>query len=307
MSFSAFVSNAEDCYFPVSITLDGGANEPYLRTVETRLQQAFNTENLTASEGAMFDVMITPIEISNEVISGMRATTTVVIDLEISIQNVVTKEQFGTASVRIQGSGKDTDRAKRSAAMSLKSNNNDVLAFVKNSRANIINYYDDNLDVVLNQVKQAMELRQLEKCMWLLSSIPSCIERYGEVINVSSAVFDKYLSIDCEEKLAKAKAAWAASQNREGAILAVSFLAGIDAESSCNNEAKALLQEIKDTISRFNDRAQSKDDELLEFDKELQRANIDNEKARIEAMRAIGIEYGKNQVQDNTIINNLKN
>lgn len=301
MSFVAFASNAEDCYFPVSIALNKTEDEPYLGIVETRLQQAFNAENLTAAEGAMFDVVITPIEISKETISGLRATATIVIDIELCIYNVVTEERFGTTSIRVQGSGRDIDSAKKSAANNIKFQNKNILAFVRDARANIINYYDNNLDIVLNQVRQAMELRQLDKCMWLLSSIPSCIKRYGEVISASSVVFDKYLSIDCEEKLAKARSAWAAYQNRDGAVLAVSYLAGIDAGSSCNIEAKALLQEISDRISSLNDREQCKDDELLEFNKELRRDNIDNEKSIIDAIRAIGIEYARNNKQENTI------
>lgn len=298
-------SFADDCYIPVSIAIDDVEGIQDFKTLENTLRRAFNTYNLTATEGAQFEVVVSPEEIASEVISGIRPTIVVVMNVHLTVANTVTKEQFETTTIRIQGSGKDASRARRAAVQSLKATSRNVVDFARNSRKSIVDYYDGHLDEILNQVQLAMGQRQLERCMWLLSSVPSCIKRYGDVISMSSAVFDRYLTLDCSKKLNNARVAWAASPDVDGAKLAISYLAGIDVESSCNQEAAALLNEIKAAVEEKYARDRERADDIIEFEKEMRRAAIQNEEARIEAMRAIGVAYGENQAANNNIINHL--
>lgn len=71
---------------------------------------------------------------------------------------------------------------------------------------------------------------------------------------------------------------------KEGAALAGAYLASIDPSSSYRDEALALAEQIRKRIG---------DD--WEFAKEQQRDAVALEKARIEAIRAIGVAYGENQ------------
>lgn len=298
-------SFAEECYIPIAIEIEDAGSSQELKSVEATLRRAFSTGNLTAAEGAQFKAVISPEEISSDVITGLRPTYTVVMELYLTVSNVVTKEQFASTAIRISGSGKTVSDARKSAARSIKPGNRKIEEFVRESRRNILNYYDENLDVILNQVRKTMGLRDLERSMWMLSSIPPCIRRYGEVADLSSEIFDRYLTLDCSVKLRNANAAWAAAPDIDGARLALSYLAGIDAESSCNPEAKKLMSEIKEVVGQLYGRDRDKADDLIEFEKEMMRATIDNEQARIEAMRAIGVAYGENQVKSDNIINNF--
>lgn len=295
-------SNAGDCYIPVSIVTDGQQD---LKGLDAALRRAFSTDNLTAAAGAQFEVIISPEEVRSEVVTGMRNTIVMVMDIHMTVTNAVTKEQFATTTIRVNGTGRDMSKARMAAARSLRSTDRKVVDFVKESRRSIIDYYDNHLDVILNQVRMSMDLRELDKCMWLLSSVPTCIKRYSEVIGLSSTVFDRYLTLDCSAKLKKAQAAWAASPDIDGARLAISYLAGIDSESSCNQPAMELLDEIRSAVRNLYERDRQVADDIFEFEKELRRADIDNERARIEAMRAIGIAYGENQAENNNIINHL--
>lgn len=97
-------------------------------------------------------------------------------------------------------------------------------------------------------------------------------------------IYQEYVDYDCAVKVNKARAIWNASQDKDGAALAGAYLASIDPASSCWDEALALAEQIRMRIG---------DD--WEFAKELQRDAVALEKARIEAIRAIGIAYGQNQ------------
>lgn len=298
----SLTASANDCYFPVSITLKEDAANVDFKAVEALVRRSFSTENITASQNALFDVTILPQEFNSETISGIRPVIAVVYDLTFTISNTISHEQFGSATLRLAGSGKNLSTARKAAARSLKADNVDLVRFVKMARSNVVEYYDNNLDVILNLAKLSMELQQLEKSMWLLSSVPPCINRYNEVIALSKNVFDKYLTLDCREKVTNAQMAWAASPDQDGARLAFSYLAGVNPESSCNEEAQKLVIEIKDTIARLYADNKEKANEILALEMELKRTEMDNEKARIEAMRAIGIAYGNNQPENNTNI-----
>ena len=97
-------------------------------------------------------------------------------------------------------------------------------------------------------------------------------------------IFKEYVDFDCAVKVNKARAVQNASQNKEGAALAGAYLASIDPSSSCRDAALALAEQIRKRIG---------DD--WEFAKEQQRDAVALEKARIEAIRAIGVAYGENQ------------
>lgn len=294
-------SYADECNIPISIVIDG-AEAQDLTTLDATFRRAYSSDNLTSGGDAQFEVRISPENITGEAVTGIRPTTIMVMDLHITVSNLVTKEQFATTTIRAQGAGKDASAARKSAARSIKSTDKNVVDFVRESRKSILNYYDNHLDDILNKVRMTMEQRQLDRCMWLLSSVPTCINRYGEVISLSSMVFNRYMTLDCIEKMRNAKAAWAASPDVDGARLAISYLAGIDPESSCSQDALALMDDIKAAVERLYERDREKADDLMAFEKELLRAGVDNEKARIEAMRAIGVAYGENQV-GNHIIN----
>lgn len=299
-------SYADECIIPISIVVDGTEDVQDFKTLDATFRCAFSSDNLTSGGDAQFEVRISPEDVASEVITGIKPTTVMVMDLHLTVSNLVTKEQFATTTIRIRGAGKNVSNARRSAARSLSSTNKNVVDFVRESRKNILRYYDSHLGDILNQVHMALDQRQLDRCMWLLSSIPTCIERYGEVISLSSVVFNRYLTLDCTQKLKNAKAAWAASPDVDGARLAISYLAGIDSESTCNQDALALMSEIKAAVARLYESDREKADDIIEFEKELRLAGIDNERARIEAMRTIGVAYGENQVGNNIINQSTK-
>ena len=97
-------------------------------------------------------------------------------------------------------------------------------------------------------------------------------------------IYQQYVDYDCAVKVNKARAVWSASQDRSGAVLAGAYLVSIDPASSCWDEALSLAEAIRLRIG---------DD--WEFSKELMRGSVMLEKARIEAIRAIGVAYGENQ------------
>ena len=99
-----------------------------------------------------------------------------------------------------------------------------------------------------------------------------------------SDTFIAFLDFDSTVKLTKARNIWNASQDKEGALLAGAYLSAILPSSSAYQDALKLEKAIRERIG-----------EEWEFYKELQRSSTELDKERIEAARAIGIAYAKNQ------------
>ena len=82
-----------------------------------------------------------------------------------------------------------------------------------------------------------------------------------------------------------ARSEWAKSPDAEGASKALDWLVFIEPGSSCEGEAKALYNEIKQKVTsdwNFENREKYKDEVGLK-------------KQRIEAARAIGVAFGNGQ------------
>lgn len=91
--------------------------------------------------------------------------------------------------------------------------------------------------------------------------------------------------------LNKAKTIWAANPTGEGAKEVAKLIGQIDPKASCHGEAMKFLQNVQ---------KQSRADFEFDFHKKYD-DQIDLEKHRIDAIRAIGEAYGNGQPK--TIVN----
>ena len=155
------------------------------------------------------------------------------------------------------------------------------------------------------QIRQAKSLstkQDFEQAMYLLTSIPTCINNYDAVEAAILSTFQTYVNQDCTGKINKARHAWNASQDREGAKIAGAYLAAINPAAQCYDDAMELADEIRERIGEEWEWAK----DLKEFGKEMARSQVELEKMRIEAARAIGESYAENQ-PDITINQNIIN
>lgn len=99
----------------------------------------------------------------------------------------------------------------------------------------------------------------------------------------------------CAINLAAARQAWAAEQNTIGAQKAGEYLAQIQPDAACYDEAMGVYQEIKGKVL---------DD--WKFEMKKYQDSVDVEKERINAMREVGVAYGRGQQPTTTNIGFLR-
>lgn len=283
---SAFAQ--DECVVPMMVLVPEQAEAipaTAQNTLESKLRQMVTQNGMEGgAKFSNFCVVANTTEGSKEVLSGTRPLVTLTVDLELFIGNNYTGEKFASTSITINGAGRNEAKAYSAAFASVSSNNTQIQKFLKDAKRKVNEYYETQIPNIISRAKGFAIKHEYEEALCLLTSVPTCCSKYDMVEKSMLEIFKEYVDFDCAVKINKARAVWNASQNKEGAALAGAYLASIDPSSSCRDEALALAEQIRKRIG---------DD--WEFAKELQRDAVALEKARIEAIRAIGVAYGENQ------------
>ncbi len=253
--------------------------------LETRLRQIVTQSGMDGgAQFATFSVVANLTEGSKEVTSGLRPLVTLTSELELYVGNNYTGDKFASTSIVLNGAGRNESKAYTRAFSSISTNNAQIQKFLKDAKRKVKEYYETQIPNILSQARSFTIRSEFEEALCLLTSVPTCCSRYPEVEQCMLEIYQKYVDYDCAVKVNKARAIWNATQDKEGAALAGAYLASIDPRASCWGDALALAETIRTRIG---------DD--WEFSKELMRDSVMLEKAKIEAIRAIGVAFGQNQ------------
>lgn len=277
-----------DCVIPMMVLVPEqaeGIPSTAQATLETRLRQMVTQGGMEGgAKFANFCVVANTVEASKEQVSGLRPVVALTIELDLFVGNNYTGEKFASTTITLNGAGRSEAKAYSAAFGSINSGNAQMQAFLKEAKKKVYEYYEAQMADIILQAKKFAALHEYEEALCLLASVPTCCSRYADVEQCLLSVFQAYIDYDCATKVAKARAIWNATQNEEGAALAGAYLMAMDPSSSCWDDALTLAETIRQRIG-----------DEWEFAKELQRDAVQLERARIEAMRAIGVAYGENQ------------
>lgn len=290
MMFACHISMCaqSDCIIPMMVFVPEQAEDIPLtaqNTLESKLRQMVTQNGMEGgAKFSNFCIVANPTEGSKEILNGIRPLVTLTVDLELFVGNNYTGEKFASTSVTINGAGRNEAKAYSNAFASVGSNNVQVQKFLKEAKRKVNEYYETQVTNIISQAKGYAIRREYEEALCLLTSVPTCCSKYSLVERCMLDIYQEYVDFDCAVKVNKARAIWNASQDKAGAALAGAYLASIDPASSCWDDALFLAEQIR---ARIGDN--------WEFAKELQRDAVELERARIDAIRAIGVAFGQNQ------------
>ena len=283
------------CEFPLTIVIPDQAVElsPMAKSqLTSKIRQAVTQNGMAGgTRFSNFCIVANLVETSKNLTSGLRPLVTVTMGLELYVANTRTGDKFGSTSLNLSGAGQNEKLAHMASISSLNPQNTALQSFMKATKKKIMSYYDGQTNNIIRQAKSLITKQDFEQAMFLLTSIPTCINNYDDVEAAILSTFQTYLNQDCAGKINKARHAWNASQDREGAKIAGAYLAAINPAAQCYDDAMELADEIRERIGEEWEWAK----DLKEFGKEMARSQVELEKMRIEAARAIGEAYAENQ------------
>lgn len=291
---------AQECVMPISIQLDEEfTNVP--SAASNVLYQALNriaTENGLTSDAPTTPFVLTAhcdvLDKSN--LPGPPIQTVYNLGITLYMADAYTQKKFSTAYITLDGVGTGEVKSYINAFRRISSGNNEIQNFINRGRKNIINYYDTQYPNIIKEAKRMASLQNYEEALAMVLSIPACSKGGDEAATYGIQLYTKYLDRMNLYLLNRAKALWSAGQNQKNAYEVCAMLAQIDPDAACYNEAGKLMQEVKSQIRSDIDFKM----------REKYHDQIQIEKDRIAAAKAVGVAFGNGQKPTTTNLMWLK-
>ncbi len=290
--FSAKAQTDEVGKIALSVVMpyDGELNLSQLSKLESKIIQITSKAGLSAAGFSQTFVIYPKFTVyeTNVVEGGMQNITVVTAELSLFIRHLGTDMIFSSVSKPLKGSGRTKEMAITNAIAQIPVADKAFAAFIETGKQKIVAYYEANCDNIIKKADSYIQMQQYAPALGLLMSIPDEISScYDKVIDKSIATFKAYQNQVCAENIQQAKAK-SAAMDYDGAL---EILAAIDPSSKCAQEQQALIKSLESKVSA---------EEKKHWDFLMEQYNNGGglEKQRIDAVKAIAVEYYKSQQVD---------
>lgn len=280
---------AQDCVMPISIQLDEAfTNVP--SAAKTMLYQSLSrvaTENGLTTDSPTTPFVLTAhcdvLDKSN--LPGPPIKTVYNLGITFYMADTYTQKKFGTAYITLDGVGTGEAKSYINAFRRISASNNEIISLINRGKKNMMNYYDTQYPNIIKEAKRLASLKNYEEALTMVLSIPVCSKGGDEASKYGLQLYTKYLDRMNLFVLNQAKAIWAAGQDQETAQQVCAMLAQIDPDAACYGEAAKLMKEVKGRVRSD-----------IDFEmREKYHDQIQLEKNRIAAARAVGVAWGNGQ------------
>ena len=280
---------------PLSVIVED-LPQPFPTNAKVQLVGKIN-QMLTANGLASFDAFsgffitanANPVE--RYVVSGAPVQIAQTLEVTFYIADYHRQTVFASYSVTAKGVGETEAKSYLNAFKRVNIAGPEAKQFIETGKAKIVDYYDTEAENIFAKARQLAAQHNYEAALFELCSFPTVCQSYTKSIEVGNEVYQHYVDYTAQQYLQKAKAAWMAEQNSNGAAVAGEYLSQILPEASCYGEAVDLYNEIK---------AKVLDD--WKFEMKKYQDGVDLEKERINAWKEVGVAYGRNQQPTTTNI-----
>ena len=158
--------------------------------------------------------------------------------------DAVNQTIFSSYTFSGKGVGDSPDKACINAFQSQKFNNSEFYKFLKNAEEKILNYYNQNCDVLISEAEAEAKIRNYSSAFNVLNNIPKeCSECFKKVSAKRVEYFQVNLNNECQSILANMKSELGKYNDASAAGFndaAMNYYALIDRQSSCFPEAEKL-------------------------------------------------------------------
>ncbi|WP_303316913.1 hypothetical protein Q4Q34_08910 [Flavivirga abyssicola] len=212
----------------------------------------------------------------------------VVLNLEVTlyIGDGIEGTMFTNETLEVKGVGTNENKAYIAAIRQIKPKSPVVQAFVKKGKKRIIEYYNDNCNLVIKKVDALNGQNKFDDALAILAGVPEVSSCFNKIKAKMLTTYNKSIEYDCKTKLAEAQGIWDANQDINAANEAAALLASVEPGAPCFSKVKSLYSKIAARVKDLSDRNWNYKLKVL-----------DVEKSRIKAARDVGVAYGKNQKQ----------
>jgi len=241
-----------------------GLSQSALSKIESKIQHIVTRYGISG-QGFTNDFVIYPkFEIyEDNIIEGMRNIHSVEGEFNLFIKQLKTGKVFSSYNKSIKGSGLSKERAINNAISNISVNDPKLKDFITQAKNKIINYYNNNCNMIAGDAKSFIKQHKYFQAIALLYTVPKEAKKcYQQIQSLSDKAYQAYQTQKCQENLMEAKSRLA-NNDYSGALYSLKF---IDPTSKCAPEAKRLInvtaakvdakerKEWNFMLKRYNDR-----------------------------------------------------
>lgn len=213
------------------------------------------------------------------------------IDVTIQIADNLSGVVYSSKTLNLKGVGTNEVKAYNSAFRSLGKSNQAIISLANNAKQKILAYYESEASNLIKKANLLATQEKYDEAFYILSMIPSQCSKYDMAISAGMDIWKSYKDYSCSKNLSKAMAAWTANQDIDGANIAGLYLSEILQDAKCYGEALQLYKDIKAKVG-----------DLWKFTMKSYESEQELRMAKVAAIQAIGVAYGKGQ-QPGLVIN----
>lgn len=293
---AATPATADDCQIDLTVTISEQTEDVpdiVLEQLSNRLVSAIVSTGIVSDAWySRFSITGKFSHILEDVVPGPPQQTALHTTLTLYIIDNYTHAIFASKSFELRGVGTSSQRAFINAMRPLNAKNSAFVSLIENGKNKILDYYDDNYSTIITQAHQAAKLRNFEEALFYLTAVPVCCQGYNDVADVTVTIYDEYAEIVGKQLLLAAKSEWGACPDALGAERAFEYIKLIDPYTEAYKDALKLADEISKSV---------KSDYIFETRDKYQ-DQVEIEKEKLEAARAIGVAFGNGQKSSTTNI-----
>lgn len=278
--------SAQDCEIPMGIALPAQAeNMPSSARsyMIDKLRQMATAHGISADlSGTQFFLSAKIHVLDKTILPGPPMQHSYTLAVSLYVVDDYNQKIFSAATLEVKGIGNNETKAYMNGIRRINISAPAVQSFIAEGKQKVLRYYDENYRTLLAKANAENNMKHYDKALSIALSVPPCSKGYEQALQTAEKYYQAFVNQQCQECLAKARAAWTTRQNAEGAAEAGEYLSLIYPDAACYADAMALYKDIK---------AKVKED--VKFEMKQYNDAVAIEKQRIEMMKAVGVAYGK--------------
>lgn len=310
LGFGAKANSVDDrkiSYFPI-ITGDGLPAQAR-ESLSAKMVQAISQNGFGAGSHTDRFVMLAKCNVlEKDVAPTTPPRITQTVEVTFILGDVIENKTYASASFELKGLGTNETKAWQTAFNGLKSGNPRFKTMFEEASGKIEAYYSANCKRLITEAQTLASTGEYDRAIHKLMSVPDlCADCRNEALAEATALYQQKIDAEGAALLAKARNAWAVSQDAEGAEVAMAYLCTVSPTSASFGAAEELAAAIGDKVS--SEKAREWKQRLMEYndEKEFRRREQSNRHARsmaiIAACRSVAEKWAENQPQNNVYLN----
>ena len=294
---TAMPLKAQNCEVGASLVIPQESNltPSAAELFSSRVGQLTSDAGIMRIDGSNFVIVPKIVAISKNVLPGPPVKVSQEFEFTLYMVDLNNSNIYASHTFTLRGIGENESKSQIAALKQIKGNNEAVKTFMNDAKAKAVKYYDDNYAAIIKKAEGYAALKNYDQALFTLLSVPVCSKGYDKAFEAAKNTYQAYIDEMCRINLANARTAWFSKQSAEGAEEAGRYLSQILPDAGCYQDAVKLYEEIKSRV-----------DEDLRFEMKKYDDAVNLESKRIEAMKQIGVAYGKGQQPSTTNILGLR-